>query len=93
MGIGYSPTQQWRAQDFIKGGVLQFVPGRHGVPPLKKSLSGGGGGGRGVRFPRFGVRVPSYITNLSDKQTSNNKKLELMGGGGVWTPNTPFVHA
>ena len=62
-----------RTQDFLKGGVLQFVPGRDGAPALnfflslpQKKLS---------HFPRHCVWVSSYMTNQRNIQTG-------AGGGG-----------
>ena len=77
-------------QDFLKGGILQLDTGCDAAPALKKSRGGGGGGG-GVglehfsfltkkkklsQFPRHGVGVSSYMTNLFNaKWATTTKKL------------------
>ena len=72
------------------------------APGLKKSLSGGRGGGSNTffasskflgQFSRHGVGVSSYITNLSDKQASKQQQQKALKEQVLWKggPNDHFI--
>ena len=106
-------SEQWRTEDYFKGGVLYLDAGRDAAPAPKKFAE------RGTptffflpkkrekelsQFPRHGVEMSSYMTNISDKpknkqkqnKTKQNKQKQQhffhnpKGGGGGYV-NPPLL--
>ena len=77
---------QWRTQDFFKGGVLKsgpkFAPENLKIVPAEKSLSGGGGGGGGGKRTLFlgGGGSPKKIATT--QPAAEVAQWEGVGGGG-----------